>query len=164
MSDIRFQHDNPFWPDEPFHNFRTSRSGGDWRISCSPGTSCDGFWSSNILKRVRLSKFQSSKLRWWTLLSFMKVLDCQRVGGYFTMTTYIRLSVIKVRRSSPVLKLSSKSRSHVTIRKFEKKKKKKLVLWIRIIYQIKIPISINVSRRLANLPILVHFAMIVRQL
>ena len=36
-------------PDEPFHNFGTSRS-GDRRILCSPGTSCDGFGSSRIVK------------------------------------------------------------------------------------------------------------------
>ena len=36
-------------PDEPFHNFRASRS-GDRQMLCSSGTSCDGFWSSKIVK------------------------------------------------------------------------------------------------------------------
>ena len=37
-------------PDEPFHNFRASRS-GDRQILFSSGTSCDGFWSSKIGKK-----------------------------------------------------------------------------------------------------------------
>ena len=36
-------------PDEPFHNFRASKS-VDRRILCTSGASCDGFWSSNIGK------------------------------------------------------------------------------------------------------------------
>ena len=36
-------------PGEPFHNFRASRP-GDRPILCSSGTSCDGFWSSKIVK------------------------------------------------------------------------------------------------------------------
>ena len=39
-----------YWfPDELFHNFRASRS-GDRRVLCYSGTSCDGFWSSEIVK------------------------------------------------------------------------------------------------------------------
>ena len=36
-------------PDEPFPNFRASRS-GDRRTLCSSGSSCDGFWSYKIVK------------------------------------------------------------------------------------------------------------------
>ena len=44
------------WPDWPFHSFKASRS-GDQRILSSSGTSCDGLWSSKIVKRsVRSSK------------------------------------------------------------------------------------------------------------
>ena len=36
-------------PDQPFRHFRASRS-GDELIFCSSKTSCNGFWSSNIVK------------------------------------------------------------------------------------------------------------------
>ena len=38
------------YPDKPFHNSGASIS-GDQQILCSSGTSCDGFWSSKIVKR-----------------------------------------------------------------------------------------------------------------
>ena len=43
-------------PDEPFRNFRASRS-GDRRILCSSGTSCD-----ERLESVRIGKCQNKKL------------------------------------------------------------------------------------------------------
>ena len=60
-------------PDRPFRNFRAWRS-GDQQILCSSVTSCDGFWSSKIVKgSVGLS----------TLLSEARILWHKRPWGRF---------------------------------------------------------------------------------
>ena len=62
-------------PDEPFHNFRASRS-GDWPILCSSETSWDGFWSFKNVKvfvgearctRPTLPPFWAPKSDIWSL-------------------------------------------------------------------------------------------------
>ena len=60
-------------PDEPFQNFWASRS-EDHRFLCSSETSCDGFWSFKIVKRVvgnrpfrKFGAFKSVTRRFWTI-------------------------------------------------------------------------------------------------
>ena len=48
-------------PDEPFHNFRASKS-GDRLLLCSSGPSSDGFWGSKVVKGSVGSARSSNKL------------------------------------------------------------------------------------------------------
>ena len=63
LRDIVYYYVAKFSLDEPFHNFRESKS-VDQRIVCSPVTSCDGFESSKIvIGHVCILAFTSSDVQ-----------------------------------------------------------------------------------------------------